>query len=301
MVLGSGQFDAKSDSRHPVAGPAFIIQPLNQRTCHARPAMTTRPPPGPNAGAPRSSPVLPRQGAPRYMLVADALIADIEQGTYRVGDMLPPELEIAEKYGVSRYTAREAIRRLTEMGLITRRAGVGTTVKSAATQARYTARISDIAELIHYTRQTELKLLKEEWVKVEGELAAILPDARGQTWLRISALRFPRGGDRPISLTDMVVHPSYARIRERIHEPGAAVYRLIEDTYGEKIRELRQDISCTALSAEAGELLGEPPGSPALLVLRYYLGQDNHLMSVSINLYPQDRFTLSTSWRLDWG
>jgi GntR family transcriptional regulator len=234
------------------------------------------------------------------MQVADALIADIEQGTYGVGDMLPPELEIAEKYGVSRYTAREAIRRLTEMGLITRRAGIGTTVKSSATQSRYTARISDIQELIHYTKQTELKLLKEEWVKIEGELAAILEEAQGQTWLKISALRYPRGSDKPISLTDMVVHPSYARIRERIHEPNAAVYKLIEEIYGEKISEVRQEISCLALSPEVSALLGAAVGSPALLVLRYYLGKGNSLMSVSINIYPQDRFKLSTSWRLDW-
>lgn len=234
------------------------------------------------------------------MLVADALIADIEQGTYGVGDMLPPELEIAEKYGVSRYTAREAIRRLTEMGLITRRAGIGTTVKSRATQSRYTARISDIEELIHYTKQTHLKMLKEEWVKIEGELATILEEARGQTWLKLSALRYPRGSLKPISLTDMVVHPSYARIRERINEPNAAVYKLIEEIYGEKISEVRQEISCTALTPEDSALLGAEAGSPALLVLRYYLAKDSALMSVSINLYPQDRFKLSTSWRLDW-
>jgi DNA-binding GntR family transcriptional regulator len=238
-------------------------------------------------------------GAPRYMRVADALIADIEQGTYAVGEMLPPELEIAEQYGVSRYTAREAIRRLTQLGLITRRAGIGTTVTSNTAQSNYSARISDIDELIHYAKETKLKVLGEEWVKVEGDLAEVLQPAKGQTWLKLTALRYPQGSRKPISHTSMVVHPAYARIRERIRESGAAVYRLIEEMYGERISEVKQVITCVALTKEQGALLGEKTGSPALLVYRYYMGKDNNLLSVSINLYPPDRFKLVTSWRLD--
>lgn len=241
-----------------------------------------------------------RGAGPRYLMVADALIADIERGHYGVGDMLPPELEIAERYGVSRYTAREAIRKLTEMGLITRRAGIGTTVKSATTQSRYTATISDIADLVHYTKQTQLKILSEEWVRVEGELESILGEAHGQRWLKFSTLRFPANSKQPISYTEILVHPAYERIRERIHEHGATVYRLIEDLHGERVSEVRQEISCVAISKKIGALLGAPPDSPALYVLRYYLDKGDALMSVSINIYPQNRFKLSTRWRLDY-
>ncbi len=233
------------------------------------------------------------------MVVAESLIADIERGKYAVGDLLPPEMVIAEQYGISRHTAREAIRRLDEMGLITRRAGIGTTIKSVATQSRYTASISDITDLVHYTKQTHLKILSESWVRVEGELESILPDAAGQRWLKFSTLRFPESGTQAISYTEIVVHPAYERIRERIHEPNATVYRLIEDLHGEMIREVRQEISCVALTRKTGALLGARAGSPALHVLRYYIGKGDQLMSVSINIYPQDRFKLSTSWRLD--
>jgi GntR family transcriptional regulator len=249
--------------------------------------------------SPRSS-AAPRNATPRYLMVADALIAGIESGKYGVGDMLPPEIEIAETYGVSRYTVREAIRRLTEMGLITRRAGIGTTVKSAATQSRYTATISDIADLVHYTKETQLKILSEDWVKIEGELETVLKEARGQRWLRFSTLRYPDGGKEPISYTEILVHPAYERIRERIHEPGATVYRLIEDLHGEKISEVRQEIGCVAITKKVGALLDARPGSPGLHVLRYYLGKGDALMSLSINIYPQSRFKLSTRWRLDW-
>lgn len=237
-------------------------------------------------------------GGPRYMLLADALIAQIESGAYAVGDMLPPELDIAERFGVSRHTAREAIRRLTQLGLVTRRAGVGTTVTASTAQSNYTASISDVHELIHYAKQTRLKLLDEEWVRIEGELADVIPVAVGQTWLKISALRYPQGSRRPISHTSMIVHPAYARIRERIRESGAAVYRLMEEMYGERITGVRQEISCLGLSNEHAALLGEQPGNPALLVYRYYMGKEGSLLSVSINIYPPDRFRLITDWRL---
>lgn len=254
----------------------------------------------------RTTATLPRlartAGAgPRYARVADALLADIERGKYGVGDLLPPELEIAEHYGISRYTAREAIRRLHDMGLITRRAGIGTIVKSTNTQARYTASISDLTELLHYSKKTRLKILGEDWVRIEGDLEPLLQEAAGQRWLRFSALRFPAAASQvPISYTEILVHPSYERIRDRIHEPNATVYRLLEDMHGEAIHEVRQEISCTALTRKVADLLGARARSPALYVLRYYLGKGDSLMSLSINTYPQDRFKLSTSWRLDW-
>ncbi|VWX62438.1 conserved hypothetical protein [Burkholderiales bacterium 8X] len=257
--------------------------------------------PRPTKAAPHSAPSTRLGSAgPRYQMVADALIGDIERGRYGIGDMLPPEVEIAEHYGVSRYTAREAIRKLTDMGLITRRAGIGTTVKSASTQSRYMATISDIADLVHYTKQTQLKILSEEWVRIEGELADILSEARGQRWLKFSTLRYPAGSEQPISYTEMLVHPAYERIRERIHEAGVTIYRLIEDLHGEKVSEVRQEISCIAIGKKVGSLLGARAGSPALYVLRYYLGKGDALMSVSINIYPQNRFKLSTRWRLDY-
>ena len=237
---------------------------------------------------------------PRYLRVADALIADIEQGRYQVGDMLPPELEIAERFGISRYTAREAIRRLTQLGMITRRAGVGTTVLRSTAQANYTASISDIGELIHFAQQTRLTLLGEDTVKVEGALAEAIPQAAGQTWLRFTALRYGDGSEQPIEHTTIMVHPAYTRIRERIREKGAAVYRLLEEMYGERITEVRQEISCTALGAPEAQLLGEPAGTPVLLVYRFYLGQDGNLLSVSINLSPPQRLRLATSWRLGY-
>ena len=65
---------------------------------------------------------------PRYMALARRLAEGIRQGKYPVNSLLPTEAELTSKYGISRFTVREAIRQLQSQGLVIRRQGVGTRV-----------------------------------------------------------------------------------------------------------------------------------------------------------------------------
>ena len=51
------------------------------------------------------------------------------------GDMLPPERELAQNFGVSRSSIRDAIRRLELLGMVEPRQGAGTVVREFSTQA----------------------------------------------------------------------------------------------------------------------------------------------------------------------
>lgn len=241
------------------------------------------------------------KSVPRYITVAQTLMQEIERGKFPVGGMLPTENEICERFAISRYTAREAVRQLTDLGLVTRRAGIGTTIQAKTVNARYTASISDPTELFAFTKQTRVQLLGEDQVEIKGEWLKILPTAAGQRWPRFTSLRFPGGaGKEPIAYTETLVQPAYAAIRDRIHRPGQTVYQLIEELRGEKVHALQQDITCVSLTKKIAELLHARPGTPALRVLRYYLGADESLLSVAINTHPQDRFKLTTRWQLNW-
>ena len=67
-------------------------------------------------------------GEPRYMALARQLAKEIRKGKYPVDTLLPTEAELTTKYGLSRFTVREAIRQLQSQGLVFRRQGVGTRV-----------------------------------------------------------------------------------------------------------------------------------------------------------------------------
>ncbi len=64
--------------------------------------------------------------------LADAIVLELEasilDGVYKPGDRLPPERKLAEAFGVSRPSVREAIKQLAARGLVESRQGGGTYV-----------------------------------------------------------------------------------------------------------------------------------------------------------------------------
>ena len=63
-----------------------------------------------------------------YKRIARELAQQIAVGTFAPGSLFPTEMELCETWQVSRHTMREALRELTEQGLISRRKGAGTRV-----------------------------------------------------------------------------------------------------------------------------------------------------------------------------
>jgi DNA-binding GntR family transcriptional regulator len=230
---------------------------------------------------------------------ARSLLREIERGKFKVGDLLPTELELCKRFGVSRYTAREAVRRLKDAGMVSRRAGIGTTVTASASPSRYTASVSDLTELFAFTRKARLQVLSDERVAIHGDLATMLPGAIGQQWHRIDGVRHVSGVADPIVHVSILLRPGYEAVRDHLRDAGAMIYELIEQLYGERVLELRQEITCLRCPKAIAVLLGTKTGSPALRVLRYYLGAGDTLLSLAISTYPEDRFKLVTRWRLD--
>lgn len=62
-------------------------------------------------------------------MVVDEIIRLIADKIYRPGDKLPTENELVERFGVSRVTIRESLKKLNSMGVVSIRQGDGTFVK----------------------------------------------------------------------------------------------------------------------------------------------------------------------------
>jgi GntR family transcriptional regulator, transcriptional repressor for pyruvate dehydrogenase complex len=60
-----------------------------------------------------------------YVLIARELVRLIEEGRFRVGERLPPERVLIERFGVSRAPVREALSALELMGVVEARRGGG--------------------------------------------------------------------------------------------------------------------------------------------------------------------------------
>ncbi|WP_052035923.1 FadR/GntR family transcriptional regulator [Tumebacillus flagellatus] len=73
-----------------------------------------------------------------YEQVAEQIKRMIEQGHLQPGDKLPPMIDLAREFGVSRPTVREAFSTLVGMGLIDLRHGEGTFVQNVDVQTMVT-------------------------------------------------------------------------------------------------------------------------------------------------------------------
>jgi GntR family transcriptional regulator len=66
---------------------------------------------------------------PLYHQLQEILRAEIEGRRWRADEQIPTESQIAERYGVSKITVRQALQRLAELGFIRREQGKGTFVE----------------------------------------------------------------------------------------------------------------------------------------------------------------------------
>jgi GntR family transcriptional regulator len=73
----------------------------------------------------------------------------------------------------------------------------------------------------------------------------------------------------------------------------------VEKYGGQRILEAQQSVGAVAVPAASARVLGVRPGSPGMLVRRFYLGRNDRLLSASLNIYPMGRFEFTTTWRLD--
>ena len=62
---------------------------------------------------------LSQRPGPRYSALARLLTSEIASGRYRVGDRIPTEAQLQQRFDVSRHTIREALRESPEYGAAT--------------------------------------------------------------------------------------------------------------------------------------------------------------------------------------
>jgi GntR family transcriptional regulator len=229
--------------------------------------------------------------APRYRQLAEALLADIGSGRYAVGDVLPGELELAERHRVSRHTVREALRRLQDFGLITRRRGIGTVVTADANAGAYVQRLGSPAELLRYPEPSRLEVRAASKITADAALASRLGCARGARWNVVSAVRRLQPSGAAIGWSDIYLSPRYAAVVPQVGRAGGRVFEMIERRYGARVARVEVEIRAGLVDASRAALLGVEAGSPSLTVLRRYREADGSVLQITIAEHPAERFT----------
>lgn len=86
----------------------------------------------------------------RYPDIVSELLSDLRRGRFRVGELLPSEAELCERFGTSRSTIRSAMAELDRLGLIERRQGAATRVLSLEPPPTYVHSMTATGDLMQF-------------------------------------------------------------------------------------------------------------------------------------------------------
>lgn len=234
-----------------------------------------------------------------YLQVARTLQDRIADGGYPVGSLLPTEHRLAEQFGVSRQTVRQAIGHLRGMRLLSARKGVGTRVETSRPERGYHHALQSLPDLFQFASDALYNVTAVERVQVLGREAEELGCRPGRCWLRLDGLREVPGVPGPLCRTVVMIDARYAAVAEtpRIH--SRAIFAQIEDRFGVPIQEVHQEIEAIVLNADQATLLQSQLGSPALHITRRFFGAGHKLIELSRSLHPADRFRYAMTVRRD--
>jgi len=239
----------------------------------------------------------PVRRAPRYRTIAEELRAAIGGGDYPVGSRLPTEEQLCERYSASRQTLREALRRLTDEGLIVRRPRSGSVVVAAHAPTVFSQSFVSVESLLNYPHGTIRKLIGTQHVEVDHALAAALRCAPGSTLFLIQALRQASGSELPLCWTDIYLPPRFAGVIGHPRHETITVADQIAEMYGEVAVRTEVEITAGEVPATMSRRLRVRSGTPALFVTRRYADERGEPLETTISVHPGPRYSCRFEFR----
>ncbi|WP_051231475.1 GntR family transcriptional regulator [Kaistia adipata] len=244
-----------------------------------------------------SKPATAAGDLPRYHQISNILTERIELGKYAIGDLLPTEQDLCAEFDVSRYTIREALRRLTEAGLVRRRQGSGSQVVANKVPANFVHSMRSLSELFQYASDTVFKITAVEMQVPEPEVQPYLGETADEPWLYVEGVRLEADGRTPIAFSRVFINREFEGIAGDLPSVGGTIFRLIEQRYGVTVEDVEQEIRAEPMGKYAAKLLGSSTRIWAVRVIRRYFGEDGKILQISVNYHPADRFSYSMHLR----
>jgi DNA-binding GntR family transcriptional regulator len=226
--------------------------------------------------------------------ISAVLAGEIAGGVYPVGGRFPTELDLQARFGVGRHSIREALKILTEQGLIGRQRKTGSVVLSAEPVSHYAHSIRDMRALLNFADTTSLAVRHHGFVTVSGtQRSQLLPDP-GRRWFRLAGIRSTKADNAPLCWAEIFVADRYVTDRARLLAEPGPIYEQVLTSNALKLGYVEQEVRAAMLEPGMAALLGAEPRSAALLVKRRYVTHTSDTYEISYNLYPADRYSVRT-------
>lgn len=221
-------------------------------------------------GRERPRPAVGDRPMPLYERIKTFVVERISDGTWKAGDKVPSEHELAVALGASRLTVHRAFRELATAGVLTRLHGVGTFV-APKKPASMIIKLHNIADEIRERGdQLSTKVHRLNAIKATRDLARYLEVDPGAALFH-SVIVYSANGI-PVQLEDRYVSPAFAPeyLKQDFSTQSTTDYlqSIARATLA------RLEIEALMADAETSRLLEMPKNEPCLAVTRRTWVQD---------------------------
>ena len=212
------------------------------------------------------------------------------------GERLPSDAELCVEFGVSRMTARNAMQRLAEDGLIDRQPGRGSFVAAPTTHRRANRLMTFTQEMLRRGRVPSSRMLTRVIRPSSAAEATSLGIPPREPVVHLRRLRL--ADEEPIAIESVVLIGACATAvmtadlaRGSLHETLARA--------GYVLRRGTGTIAAAAATAEEARLLGIRTGDPLLVERRVILDGHGRRIEATESVYPADRYALDVQFDVE--
>lgn len=229
---------------------------------------------------------------PKYYRLKESIRVMIEEQHLAEGDLIPSERELCETHGVSRMTARQAVKELVSEGVLYREQGRGTFVagpKLRHETARLTSFTQDMQERGMTSSSSVLGVEKEAASPAMAEILGVEPN---EQLIRISRVRNAEG--RPMALETSYLLYKFGKSILDVDLSQSSLYEELGKR-GLRITSAEQRYEATLVNEYEANYLNIPAGSAALLVERVTLDDNEKPFEYVKSIYRGDRYHVATT------
>jgi GntR family transcriptional regulator len=206
----------------------------------------------------------PGSPLPLYQQLAELLSREIATGSPGPGGRLPSEPELARRHRIGRPTVRQATELLVQRGLIERRRGSGTFVRSAPRRVD----LFSLGGTLSSFREGGLVLTTKLLGKVSERRVPTDPDNPFSERRALVLTRVGSVADKPVLLERLYFDPTVFAGLEKLPLAGASLSRVVEEHFYLKATHAEQSFRVALPSEEVRHALGTTPRHALLLVKR---------------------------------
>lgn len=233
---------------------------------------------------------LVRAKGPLYRQLAEMLREPIVSGAFPIGSELPKEAHIAERFGVSLITVRQALRDLEAEGLIRKRSAKPAVVAAKNPSVNLSWTFKNFADMAAFTRDARL-VIGSYRREASPVMQRVFGLPKGEKGFCLRGVL--RAGDQNRAHITSYFPPDVGQRLHRSDFDDVLIFQSVQRHLGIRLDVAHVTIRAEVADAELAAELDRPEGSPILAAEMLYQSTDQQKVEFTISRHPADIFSIT--------